>query len=161
MFGNDLVVQSDVLDVVGGDAATYTCRLEEGHEIPADSFDCIICTQVLQYIYDLRGALRTLHRILKPGGCLLLTVPGITPVRDGDEYGDAWYWSFTDSSTSRLCRGVFGEATLETQVFGNVLAAAAFLQGLAVSDVTPRELDHLDPEYPVIIGAQVMKLRAP
>lgn len=161
MFGDGRVTRVDVLDVVGGAAVTYRCRLEEGHELPSDSFDCIICTQVLQYIYDIGSAMRTLHRVLKPGGSLLLTVPGITPARDGDEYGDAWYWSFTEASTSRLCKEAFGEVSIETEVFGNVLAGAAFLHGLAVFDVTPDQLDYLDPDYQVIIGAQVMKPLAP
>jgi peptidoglycan/xylan/chitin deacetylase (PgdA/CDA1 family)/SAM-dependent methyltransferase len=157
MFGGDAVTQSDVLDVGGGPGVTYSCRLEEGHELPAGGFDCIICTQVFQYIYDVRGALRTLHRVLKPGGCLLLTVPGITPIRDGDEWGDHWHWTFTEASISRLCSEAFGKDSLEIEVFGNVLAATGFLHGLADSELTPEELGHVDPDYTVIIGAQVVK----
>ena len=143
--------------MTGGAHATYTCRLEHGDEIPTERFDCVICTQVLQLIYDLHGALSTLHRNLKPGGYLLLTVPGITPISHGDDYGDAWHWSFTQSSISRLCGEVFGPDSLEVKVFGNILAASAFLYGLADSELTQDELDHLDTDYPVTIGAQVRK----
>jgi peptidoglycan/xylan/chitin deacetylase (PgdA/CDA1 family) len=156
-FGGDRVTGSEVLEVTGGAHATYTCRLEHGDEIPTERFDCVICTQVLQLIYDLHGALSTLHRILKPGGYLLLTVPGITPISHGADYGDAWHWSFTQSSISRLCGGVFGQDSLEVEVFGNVLAASSFLYGLADSELTQDELDHLDSDYPVTIGAQVRK----
>ena len=41
-------------------------------------FDCVICTQTLHVIYEVEGAVRTLHRMLKPGGVALVTVPGIT-----------------------------------------------------------------------------------
>jgi SAM-dependent methyltransferase len=104
------------LEVTGGAAATYTCRLEHGDEIPTERFDCVICTQTLQLIYDLQGALRTLHRILKPGGYLLLTVQGITPIHHGDDCGDAWHWTFTTSSISRLCSDLFGPDSLEVEV---------------------------------------------
>jgi peptidoglycan/xylan/chitin deacetylase (PgdA/CDA1 family)/SAM-dependent methyltransferase len=157
MFGGDRVTQLDVLDVTPGAVATYTCRLEEGDEIPTDTFDCIVCTQVLQYIYDARGALRTLHRILKPGGRLLLTVPAITPIHEPDQYGDSWYWSFTARSTAKLCGEFFSGDAIDTEVFGNLLAASAFLFGLAASELTQEELGHVDPDYPVIVAVHAVK----
>ena len=45
-----------------------------------DAFDCIIFTQTLHFIYDVRLAIQTLHRILKPGGVLLATFPGISQI---------------------------------------------------------------------------------
>ena len=155
-FGGGGVRQLDVLDVAGAPGADYTCRLEHGEELPSDRFDCVVCTQVLPFIYDVHGAVRTLHRILKPGGCLLLTVPGITPLHDAEQYGDGWHWSFTAASISRLCSEVFGGAP-EVEVFGNLLAASAFLYGLADSDLTRDELEPVDPDYPVIVGVQAIK----
>jgi peptidoglycan/xylan/chitin deacetylase (PgdA/CDA1 family) len=156
-FGGNRVSQCDVLEVTGGAVATYRCRLEDGDEIPSETFDCVICTQVLQYIYGLRGALSTLHRVLRPGGRLLLTVPAITPTHEGDQYGDAWHWSFTAASISRLCAESFGDDALEVEIFGNVLAASSFLYGLAASDLTPEELEHVDPDYVVIVGVEAAK----
>jgi hypothetical protein len=43
------------------------------------------------------------------------------------------------------------------QTHGNVLAATAFLQGLAVEDLRPPELDRHDPHYQVIITARAVK----
>ena len=65
MFGGGRVTQSEILDVTANPKATYSCPLEEGNDLPNESFDCVILTQTLQYIYELRGALLTLHRILK------------------------------------------------------------------------------------------------
>jgi SAM-dependent methyltransferase len=156
MFGDDRVSQSEILDVTGGPDATYTCRLEHGDELPSEAFDCVIFTQTLQYIYDVRAGLRTLHRILKPGGTVLATVPGITRICQ-EHYLDSWFWSFTAASARRLFSESFTATSLELEVFGNVLAATAFLYGLADCDVTSRELDHLDPDYEVIIGVRAQK----
>lgn len=45
------------------------------HELPADTFDLIYTLNVLEHIEDDVGALRQLHRALKPGGRLLIYVP--------------------------------------------------------------------------------------
>jgi peptidoglycan/xylan/chitin deacetylase (PgdA/CDA1 family) len=157
MFGGQRVTEIAILEVTEGADATYTCRLEEGDEIPMESFDCIVCTHVLQYIYDVRAALKTLYRILKPGGGLLLTVPAITPTHEADQYGDAWHWSFTAASISRLCAEVFDADALEVEVFGNVLTATAFLYGLAASELTQDDLDHVDADYAVTVGIHAVK----
>jgi SAM-dependent methyltransferase len=156
MFGDDRVSQSEILDVAGGPEATYTCRLEEGDELPSEAFDCVIFTQTLQYIYDVQSGLQTLHRILKPGGTVLATVPGITPLCH-EHYPDSWFWSFTAASVRRLFSERFTTVALDIEAFGNVLAATAFLYGLADSDLTADELDHRDPDYEVIIGVRAQK----
>jgi SAM-dependent methyltransferase len=155
MFG-DRVTQSEILDVAGGPAATYTCRLETGDELPSEAFDCVIFTQTLQYIYDVQAGLRTLHRILRPGGTVLATVPGITRICQ-EHYPDSWFWSFTAASVRRLFSERFTTAALDIEAFGNVLAATAFLYGLADSDLAADELDHNDPDYEVIIGVRAQK----
>lgn len=39
------------------------------------SYDAVICADVLEHIMDDEGACRTLGRLLRPGGCIHLTVP--------------------------------------------------------------------------------------
>jgi ubiquinone/menaquinone biosynthesis C-methylase UbiE len=41
-------------------------------------FDAIIAVGLVEYLADLDGALRQMHRVLKPGGILIVTVPNIT-----------------------------------------------------------------------------------
>jgi len=40
---------------------------------------------------------------------------------------------------------------------GNVLAATAFLQGLALEELRPADLDFNDPSYPVIVTGRAVK----
>ena len=126
-------------------------------QIPDDAFDCAIVTQTLQFVYDIRSALATLHRVLRPGGVLLATVPGITkisPIEDA-EYGE--WWHYTGRSARRLAEEAFGPGNVEVETFGNVLTAAGFLYGLAVPDLHPEELTFHDPLYEVTVGVRAVK----
>jgi SAM-dependent methyltransferase len=51
---------------------------------PANSFDLVICTQVLQYIPEPKQALCEMARVIKPGGYIFLSVPSACPT-DADE----------------------------------------------------------------------------
>lgn len=42
---------------------------------PDASFDAVICSETLEHIPDDRGAIAEIHRVLRPGGLLFLTVP--------------------------------------------------------------------------------------
>ncbi len=151
-FGGNRVTRSDILDIrPDHPQATIIGDLTAADSIPSDSFDCIILTQVLNFIYDIRAAVETVHRILKPGGCVLVSVPGIAPLSpDEMEYcGD--YWRFTRLSLRGLFEEVFGAGCIEVESRGNVLAAMAFLHGLAVEELKPEELDYRDPFYEVTV----------
>src|SRR5262245_21640560 len=77
-FGAEAVTESDVLHLEEGHDATIVGDLSTGHGIPRNSFDTIILTQTLQFVYDFHGAIGVLHDALAPGGVLLLTAPGIS-----------------------------------------------------------------------------------
>ncbi|MEZ4991695.1 MAG: methyltransferase domain-containing protein [Saprospiraceae bacterium] len=157
-FGGDRVTKSDVLHGrEGNPAATIVADLTQADNIPSHTFDCIILTQTLLLIYDLRAAIHTLYRILKPGGTLLVTVPGITQIirDDMEEYGQ--YWSFTRQSAEKLFGEVFNEAEIVTTTYGNVLSTTAFLYGVAAEELSKKELDYHDPDYQLIIGIRVIK----
>jgi SAM-dependent methyltransferase len=157
-FGGRRVQQSDVLHVAPGHpGATITADLTQAAPLPSETFDCIIFTQTLQFIYDVRAALRTLYRILKPGGVLLATGHGISQIArwDMDHWGE--YWRFTSLSAHRLFTEVFPEAGVTVQAHGNVLAALAFLQGLVAEELRREELDYFDPDYEVLITIRAVK----
>ncbi len=157
-FGGDRVTRSDVLHATAGNRhATIVADLTTGDGIPTDAFDCILFTQTLQHIYDTRAVIRTLHRILRPGGTLLATFPGISQISryDMDRWGD--FWRFTTLSAQRLFAEVFPPSCLRIESHGNVLVAVAFLHGLAAHELDPHELDHHDPDYQVVITLRATK----
>lgn len=162
-FGGDRVTQSDVLHVVEGNPkATFVGDLTCADHIPSDTFDCVILTQTLQLIYDVRAAVKTLYRILKPNGVALVTVPGISQIdryydSDGDHWGDYWYWSFTTLSARRLLEEAFATADLQVEAHGNVLSAIAFLHGLATEELRQEELDYCDRDYEALITIRAVK----
>jgi hypothetical protein len=157
-FGEHRIMKSDVLHAVEGNSvATLVADLANADHIPSKTFDCIICTQTLQVIYDVRSAIKTLHRILKPAGILLATVPGISQISryDMDRWGD--YWRFTDLSVRRLFDDIFGKDSATIEAHGNVLAACAFLHGLAARELKKEELEYHDPDYQVLITVRAVK----
>jgi hypothetical protein len=52
---------------------------------------------------------------------------------------------------------VFPPANLSIEAHGNVLAAVAFLHGLATEDLRPQELRHRDADYELVITARAIK----
>jgi hypothetical protein len=52
---------------------------------------------------------------------------------------------------------VFPAGNLEIQSYGNVLAATAFLQGLAVDELYQEELDYSDPRYQTLLTVRAVK----
>jgi hypothetical protein len=106
----------------------------------------------------MRAALRTLHRILKPGGVLLLTSHGISKI--GRRLGrDAWgeYWHITTQSAERLMAEAFPLGEVEVRSWGNVLAAVCALHGIVAEEVDRRDLDVLDPDFEVLVTARARK----
>lgn len=157
-FGGKKVTQSDILHVEEGNSkATIISDLTKADNIPSNTFDCIILLQTLQFIYDIKSAVRHLHRILKPNGVLLVTMSGISKISryDMDQWGE--YWRFTTASAQRLFEEEFLPENIKVKAYGNVLAASAFLYGLAVEDLKPKQLDHYDPEYQIVITVRAEK----
>ena len=157
-FGAEKVVKSHVLSVdPKNHDATIIADLTQVESLPIGAMDCIICTQTLQFIYDVRVAAKSLHRMLRPGGVALITVPGITQVAryDMDHWGE--YWRFTTLSVRRLLAEAFDEDAIEIKAHGNAMTSAALLYGLPVSDLKPAELDHNDRDYEMLITARALR----
>lgn len=152
------VERTDVLDVFSANPkATIVADLADAPSIPDDSFDCVLVTQVLSWIYDVRAPLRTTYRILVPGGTMLATTPGIARIApvESELFGE--WWHFTSMSAKRVTEEVFGEGNVEVETFGNVLSAAGFLFGLGAHDLTPEELRVHDPAFEVVVGIRAVK----
>jgi glycosyltransferase involved in cell wall biosynthesis len=155
-FGKSAITKSDILHIDPSNTkATITGDLSDAPQIADNTYDCIVLTQTLHLIYNYKAALQTCFRVLKPGGALLMTVPGITHIDQG-EWKNNWLWAFTGASVKRMLAEVF-PAPAEVNTFGNVLIASAFLYGMGVNEVKKKQLDYNDPHYQVIITAKATK----
>jgi SAM-dependent methyltransferase len=157
-YGKDRITKSDVLHVAENKLqVTIIGDLTGADHIPSNTFDCIIITQTLQCIYDLHAAVKMIYRILKPGGVVLVTVPGISKISryDMDRWG--YYWSFTTRSVQRLFEAAFPENNVQIEAYGNVLAAISFLHGVAAEELKQKELDYVDPDYELLITTRAVK----
>jgi hypothetical protein len=151
-FGGARVTARDVLHPTRDNpAATIVADLDRGDPVPEGEFECVVCTQMLPFVYEVRSAVRAIHRMLKSGGAVLVTAPGLSQISryDMDRWGD--YWRFTSRSLRRLFEEAFPSEGLTVDTHGNALAAVAFLEGLCAEELSPEELDHRDPDYELVI----------
>lgn len=156
-FGSG-ITRRDVLDIdAANPQATIVADLTRADSIPAETFDCFILTQTLQYVSDPAAAIGHAHRILRPGGVLLATVPGI--IRVAQDSTDRW--RFTELACRELFAADFGTDHLEISAGGNVLAAIAFLTGMAAEEFRADKLARTDPRYPVVVLVRAAKVQAP
>lgn len=140
----------------------------DGSSFPFASgqFDAILCNQVLEHVFEPDVFLREVHRVLRPGGRLLLTIPFVW-----DEHEQPWdyarYSSFglkallarhgfsvveqiklgADASTlfqlanCYLWKAIPGRGRLRTAAITLLLASPLNLLGLVVGKLLPRNPD--------------------
>jgi surface carbohydrate biosynthesis protein/FkbM family methyltransferase len=151
------VTRTDVLNAVAAPGVTVVGDLADGAGLAADTYDCIVLTQTIQFIYDVTAAIGAAVRALRPGGRLLITASGISQISryDMDRWGE--FWRFTDRSLERLLREAAPACHVQVAAHGNVAAAKAFLDGRAHHELPPAVLDVQDPDYPVVLTATVRK----
>lgn len=85
-------VQSDVVPEYGHAIVDATTMDFDGE------FDVILCSSVLEHVYDARAAVDRIHRALKPGGRAVISVPHLFPYHDEPED----FWRFTEHSVRRM-----------------------------------------------------------
>lgn len=134
---------------------TLNVDLELPLRAPENLVDCFICTQTLNFIFDFRAGIETIHRMLKPKGTALVTLAGVSQISVYDEtrWGD--YWRFTRQSAQRLFDQRFSD--VEVVPYGNALSATAFFQGVVCEDMPNELLDRNDSVYPIVIGVRARK----
>lgn len=49
---------------------------------PDEAFDTVLCTEVLEHVPEARAAVREMARILRAGGCVILTTPLLYPLHE-------------------------------------------------------------------------------
>lgn len=156
-FGGDQVTETIVLHVEGY-GNTHKGNFETGEGLWEEMADCLICTQTLQYIYDLRAAIKNIYKILKPGGVALITVPGIKSLCLFDE--DSWgeKWSFTEKSMKNLCGELGEDVSFSVSTHGNVKIATAYLYGICCEELDEEDFAYSDRQFPFLITVRLEKL---
>jgi SAM-dependent methyltransferase len=113
-------------------AHSGTIRLDlQAIDLPSDSIDVILTPHVLEHVPDTDRALAELHRILRPGGTLLLQVPLLqghtAPPSEPEFHGDDTpvCWRFGPDLGDRLASAGFDVALLVTEaLYGEVASPA-------------------------------------
>ncbi len=158
-FGGKRVLESIILHVEAGAPEINQIKgdLSTGEGLEGESVDCLICTQTLPFIYDLRSAVEHMVKLLKRGGTALVTAGGISQIIQYEKIHYGHFWSFTEQSLKRLFESNTDVEAVDVTMYGNVKTASAFLYGISSDELEMDELDYKDPCYPVIIGAVIKK----
>ena len=70
-----LELSQSAVEIAQKQGLDVQCSTFENANLSANSFDCIIMSQVLEHLYSPRLALQRCHQLLRPGGLILLAVP--------------------------------------------------------------------------------------
>jgi SAM-dependent methyltransferase len=150
------VREQHVLDIdPANPRADIVTDLAAADSVPDGSFDCIILTQTLQYVYDVWAAVGHCHRVLRPGGVLLCTVPCVSRIEPGCLENE--YWRFTGASCRRLFESAFGAGRVRVTLHGNVLTDIAFLAGISRQELSRTALDRYDEHFPLLAAVRAEK----
>ena len=77
-----------------GDTAFFSVGdITKPDTLSEKKFDVVLCSEVLEHIENDRLAIKHLYNLLKPGGCLIMTVPHLKR-----------YWSHLDTSDGHVRR---------------------------------------------------------
>ena len=153
-FGAEKVTISDVIDIDEQNKnATILADLRDMPGVPSNNYDCIILTQVLQFIDEPVQALREIHRILKPGGYVLATLPAVSRIDcTSGVAGD--FWRFTQAGAHVLFKN-FSDVKVANR--GNCRSGMLFLAGVSQEEVSKKILEADDEQFPVIITVLAKK----
>jgi SAM-dependent methyltransferase len=112
--------------------------------VAADSVDLVLALELLEHVPQPLAVLRDIHRVIKPGGTVVISVPSTVPRHDDHDY-----WRFTAQGLAQLCSEVFEDG--EVTVFGGTFEALGYLAQYYASltfhrmKIRPRHLHQIFP----------------
>jgi len=147
------VETSHTVDITPEFKPTYMCDLADAPQIPSDSYDCVLLPNTFQHVADLPGVLRTVLRIVKPGGHVLASAPTLLPlIPDGDDN-----WRLSPAGWRKTLAREWPGCDVAVDGHGNCLTAIAAMHGLVLEELTDEELRANDPRYPVLVTIKCRK----
>jgi SAM-dependent methyltransferase len=100
--------------------------------VKSDCADMAICTEVLEHVFDTSKALTELHRVLKPGGWLVLSTPFIMGEHEAQDY-----YRFTPACLAKHIH-TNGFETTEISTRGGIFSCLGLLATHLPSQVISR-----------------------
>lgn len=134
-------VSGKVLEVSGGSGAVQAMFSPEGTEYVTtgfpeidvqnlpyenESFDHVVCDQIIEHIPEPQRAVDEIRRVLRPGGWLILATCFMDPVHTAPD-NTADYWRFTPAGLNHLVREF--STVYQCEGWGNREALAVVLFG--------------------------------
>jgi hypothetical protein len=156
-YGRD-VERVDVLDVDAyNDDVTLLVDLADAGSLPEAAFDCVLLVHVLTRVTNVDVALSNAWGSVARGGALLVSVPTVRAVDTTDSGRGVDTWRMLPAGLQEILESRCPDGDVDVEGFGNVLAATALLMGVAAEELRSSELDHHDPDHPVVACACVVK----
>jgi glycosyltransferase involved in cell wall biosynthesis len=148
-FGDDVLARR-----YGGDGVHSVTILDpslvdlagDPHET-AGTFDCLLAVDMIRFAVDAKRAVGNLFAMLRHGGVLLASVPGMMPALSDER--DRWRW--TEQGARHLFVDVFGPDAVSVTAYGSLRAATATLHHMGVKDLGSSDLITTDPKFSVQI----------
>lgn len=86
------------LDFFSGPCVDVVADIEKQTQFPDGYFSLVLCSEVMEHLYDPRAALLEMYRVLAPGGQILITTLFSFPIHGYPSD----YWRFTPHCMERL-----------------------------------------------------------
>lgn len=91
--GSDIREDWHNVDVVSLDGVDQQLNLEKiPWDLPANHFEYILCSHVLEHLSDIEATLREIARILQPGGVVEIRWPVGMNERADPDHKQTWVW---------------------------------------------------------------------
>jgi ubiquinone/menaquinone biosynthesis C-methylase UbiE len=95
----------------------FRCMPAEKHAFPDESFDVVVCLELIEHVQNYVAVMEEMHRLLKPGGILILSTPNKNVTSPGREtpIHDFHVHEFTIRELQELCQCYFAAVELFSQ----------------------------------------------
>jgi SAM-dependent methyltransferase len=127
---------------VGVDTAEgpYVDHVTPAEQLPFEdeAFDLVLCTQVLEHVQDPAAVLSEIHRVLRPGGAVLLSTHGVFLFHPDPPGTDGDYWRWTHAGLRKMVGAAGDWREVEVQPNGDVVACLAYIAAQFVDEFGAR-----------------------
>lgn len=107
------------IDLVEGPGVDMLCDITKCDDsLPYDYFGTVICSEVLEHIFDVSSALKQMYRVTRPGGKILVTTLFAFP----EHQYPSDYWRFSESCLRQLLEDA-GYQQVATQYAGEIVVS--------------------------------------